>query len=92
MILVGPDKGNRLVKKYRDPKKLLAAIPHSDRLPRLPRTPFIGELSFLDIIAVLAKQPRPGFRIKHLDANRIFMRLFPCNESPRVQESGRCYG
>lgn len=58
LILVGPDKGNRLVKKYRDPKNLRNAIPHSDLLPKLPRTPFIGELTFGDIIAVLAKQRR----------------------------------
>jgi hypothetical protein len=58
LLLIGPDKGNRLVKRYRDSKKLLKAIPHSDRLPHLPQTPFIGELSFPDIIGVLAKQGR----------------------------------
>ncbi len=58
LILVGPDKGNRLVKRYRDDKKLLKAIPHSNLLPELPRTPFIGELTFVDIITVLSKQRR----------------------------------
>jgi hypothetical protein len=55
---VGPDTGNLLVKKYRDPEKMLAAIPHNERLPTLPRTPFIGEVSFLDIIGILEKNRR----------------------------------
>jgi hypothetical protein len=58
LILVGPGKGHPLVQRYRDPKRVLASIPHSDKLPHLPQTPFVGELGFLDIVAVLRRQRR----------------------------------
>jgi hypothetical protein len=55
-ILCCPTKGHRLVERYCDPVRLKAAIPHSDRLTGLPRSPFIGELSYKDIVTVLRRQ------------------------------------
>lgn len=57
-VVVAPARGNPLVARYRDPGRLLAAIPHADRLRGLPRLPFIGELSLHDIAAVLKRQRR----------------------------------
>jgi hypothetical protein len=58
LILCSPAKGHCLVKKYRDPKSLLRAIPHSDRLQGLPAAPFVGELSYNDIVEVFRHQRR----------------------------------
>ena len=57
-ILVSPTKGNELVRFYRNPKNLMAAIPHGNKLIGLPRSPFVGELSYGDLIRVLRRQQR----------------------------------
>lgn len=56
VMVVGPDKGHPLVAKYRDASQVRAAIPHSSRLAGLPRAPFVGELSFMDIATALQRQ------------------------------------
>jgi hypothetical protein len=56
IILLAPTKGHELVKFYRDPKNVRAAIPHSDKLLGLPRGPFIGELTYSDLVRVLQRQ------------------------------------
>ena len=56
VILWSPAKGHDLVRKYRDPEKLRASIPHSDSLLGLPALPFVGELSYGDVIDVLRRQ------------------------------------
>jgi hypothetical protein len=58
LLVISPDKGNSLVARYRDPKKLRKAIPHSDLILNLPKLPFIGELSYLDIVTMLRSQRR----------------------------------
>jgi hypothetical protein len=58
VVLLSPVKGHPLVRRYRDESLLRAAIPHSDRLITLPRSPFIGELDYADIIAVLRRQAK----------------------------------
>lgn len=58
LLLVNPDKGHPLVQRYRDPDTLVQEIPHGDRLPCLPRSPFIGDLSYSDISRVLRRQSR----------------------------------
>ena len=55
-VLWGPKKGHELVQKYRDPEQLRAAIPHSDRLVGFPTLPFVGELSYQDVIDLLRRQ------------------------------------
>jgi hypothetical protein len=59
-ILLSPAKGNELVRYYRNPANVMAAIPHSDKLLGLPRIPFVGELTYRDVIRVLKRQ-RPRF-------------------------------
>lgn len=56
VVLWAPKKGHDLVRKYRDPARLLTSIPHSDRLIGLPALPFVGELSYQDVIDVLRHQ------------------------------------
>ena len=58
LVLCSPVKGHRLVERYRDPERLRRAIPHSDRLRGLPEFPFIGELSYSDIMQMLRRQRR----------------------------------
>jgi hypothetical protein len=58
VLVLAPIKGHPLVQQYRDPLKLRAAIPHSDRLIYLPRSPFVGELCYGDIINLLGRQSR----------------------------------
>ncbi|WP_337175110.1 hypothetical protein [Paludisphaera sp.] len=49
-ILLAPKGGHPLIGRYRDPDHLRRSIPHADRLADLPRSPFVGELSFGDIM------------------------------------------
>lgn len=58
LILIAPTRGNPLVQQYRNADRLRAAIPHGDRLTRLPKAPFIGEFGYGDILAVLELQRR----------------------------------
>ena len=58
LMLVTPADGNPLVREYRDPDRLRAAIPQGDRLSKLPTGPFIGELSYQGIVQVLRDQRR----------------------------------
>ncbi len=44
VLFVSPGQGHPLVKKYRDPENLVKAIPCSEKLVGLPRSPFVGEL------------------------------------------------
>ena len=58
LILLAPQSGNSLVQKYRDPDCLRQAIPHGDRLKQLPRSPFVGELSYRSVTEILAANRR----------------------------------
>lgn len=58
VLVLAPTKGHPLVERYRDPEGLRAAIPHAEQLVGLPRTPFVGEFSFADVIDVLQRQSR----------------------------------
>ena len=58
LLFVSPVAGNPLVARYREPDKLRRAIPHNDLIPALPKLPFIGELSYLDIIHLLRARRR----------------------------------
>jgi hypothetical protein len=55
-LLLAPTKGHELVQFYRESKNLLAAIPHSEKLLGLPRNPFVGELTYGDIVRILKRQ------------------------------------
>jgi hypothetical protein len=58
LLLVSPSPQIDLVNKYRDPTQLRGSIPHGQLLRRLPRMPFIGQLSYTDIIAILTTRLR----------------------------------
>lgn len=57
-VLLQPRGGHPLVERYRDAGRLVASIPRSDRLAGLPRPPFVGHLSYSDVVAVLADNAR----------------------------------
>ena len=56
VLVIAPTKGHPLVDRYQDPARLREAIPHADRLIGLPRTPFVGEASYADVIELLHRQ------------------------------------
>ena len=58
LILLTPTSGNPLVQEYRNRDRLRSAIPHAERLKALPRSPFIGELSYRSVIDILSEQQR----------------------------------
>jgi hypothetical protein len=58
LLVVSPEGNQPLVTHYRNPVHLRAAIPHSDLIPRLPKLPFIGELTYSDVVRILKKQRR----------------------------------
>jgi hypothetical protein len=64
VLVLAPTKGHPLVSRYRDPELLRRAIPQADRLVGLPRMPFVGELSYADIIGSLLGRRRWLTRIE----------------------------
>ncbi len=58
VLLLTPDGRHPLVDRYRDPAKLLVAIPNSDQLTTLPKEPFIGQITYRQIESVLKRQRR----------------------------------
>jgi hypothetical protein len=58
LILLTPTLGNALIPEYRDPEKLRAAIPHSEKLSQLPTAPFVGELSYRCVVDLLNSRKR----------------------------------
>ena len=56
LIVLTPRKGHGLVNDYRDVNRVTVAIPHSHRLHGLPPRPFVGELDYRDVTAVLRRQ------------------------------------
>ena len=57
-LIVSPEKNHPLISKYRDPNKLREAIPHSGLIPRLPKLPFIGGLSYTEVVRLLRQHHR----------------------------------
>ena len=58
LVLLSPFGGHPLAARYRDPERLREAIPHGDRLVGLPRSPFVGELTYEELLRVLERQLR----------------------------------
>ncbi len=56
LLLVSPTPQQELVEQYRDPRILRESIPHGDLLTRLPRLPFIGQISYEDILLLLSNR------------------------------------
>lgn len=57
-ILLTPEASHALVARYRQDDELRSAIPASNRLIGLPRKPFVGELGYQGLIAVLLSNQR----------------------------------
>lgn len=71
VLVVSPSKGHPLVQRYRDPEGLRKAIPHSDKMNGLPRSPFVGELSYAGIVGLLRRQSRWFNRAERLIAQDL---------------------
>lgn len=57
VILLAPETGQPLVRRYRNIDRLKAAIPHSDRIT-WPHAPFVGEIGYRDIRNILLARRR----------------------------------
>src|SRR5262249_16668859 len=66
VLVLAPNKGHPLVKRYRNPDGLRAAIPRSNKLVGLPRSPFVGEITYADITSLLRRQSRWMTRAERL--------------------------
>jgi len=71
LLLVSPSRGNPLVAQYRDPIRLRTTIPHSNLIPVLPKLPFIGELSYLDIVQLLRCRHRSMGRAERILVDQL---------------------
>jgi hypothetical protein len=58
LIVIGPELRHPLVRHYREPANVRDAIPHHDKLRGLPIGPFIGDLSYGQIVQVLRRNRR----------------------------------
>ena len=58
VLVMAPCNGHPLVERYRDEGSLRKAIPHADRLVVLPRGPFVGQIDYRDLRAILAGHSR----------------------------------
>jgi hypothetical protein len=58
VLVLSPAKDNPLVDRYRDSERLRSAIPKSERLIGLPRSPFVGQVDYDDIKTTLERQSR----------------------------------
>lgn len=57
-LVMTPAGESELVEQYRNPERLLDAIPHSKRLVGLPQLPFVGIASYEAIIEILQRNER----------------------------------
>jgi hypothetical protein len=56
VLLVSPQPQIDLVERYRDPRELRKSIPYGELLTELPKGPFVGQLSYQQILDVLHGQ------------------------------------
>jgi hypothetical protein len=95
VIVLAPTKDHALVERYRDPQQLQAAIPYFDKLIRLPKNPFLGELTFGDINEILRDKSRfmsPSERrvVNYLTAYLDFkLTKLPTKSTPPTISSGK---
>lgn len=71
VLLWSPRKGEPLVAKYRQPSSVAQAIPQAERLLTLPKTPFVGEVSYRDLIQILQGNQRWMLRPERLIAEDL---------------------
>ncbi len=58
LLLVSPRSHNDLVRQYRDSTRLRRCIPHGQLLKNLPRGPFIGHISYSQLMKIVAARVR----------------------------------
>jgi len=91
LILLAPSKGNELVRYYSNTENVRAAIPHSDKLLGFPRNPFVGELTYGDVIRVLKRQRARFTRPEKQVVNHLVEYLeFKLAKTGFIHEIPRC--
>lgn len=70
-LVITPDGKQPLVAKYRNASALRSAIPHSHLIPKLPRLPFLGELSYHDVVQLFQRQRRRLCRSERVVADQM---------------------
>lgn len=58
VIVLAPNRGQPLVRDYRDVRRLQQAIPNSHLIDPWPSSPFVGEVGYADIRGVLQARYR----------------------------------
>ncbi len=91
VLLLSPASDSYLVRRYRNQVRLLKSIPHSDRLKKLPRFPFVGEVDYAQINQILLRRTRFFSRaerelIRHLTTYLDFKRETMRPKSTYLQE------
>lgn len=71
LIVMSPHGNHELVTAYRDPESLLRSIPSSHLITKLPKPPFIGQLSYAAMIRVLQQERRWMTRSERVLANDL---------------------
>lgn len=85
LLLVAPEGDHPLIKSYQQPERLRQFIPHGDRLHELPRTPFIGELSYRGVISLLQERRSRFTRSEQRRIDQLIDYLwFKLTELPRT--------
>lgn len=71
VIVLSPTPGHMLVQRYRNERTLRRSIPHSDALIGLPRQPFVGEIGYASIRAILRSRSRFMTRAERVAAEAL---------------------
>ena len=58
LLIIAPFGNESLVNKYRDPEQFRIATPCSNLIPKLPKLPFLGQLSYRDLINICRRNKR----------------------------------
>lgn len=87
LILIARKRGERLVDRYRDPERLLDGLPCGDRIPQLPRLPFIGELGYLDLARAVTRNRNRFGRAERVLIDRLEEYL-AMKSQPRLVKKG----
>ncbi len=70
-VVMAPNTGNELVAKYQSNQVVRSSLPNSKELAALPAKPFVGELSFHQLIQILRKNSRHFTRSEVLLADQL---------------------
>jgi len=88
VVVLSPLANHPLVRRYRNERRLRTAIPRSDLLVGLPRPPFVGEISYAQLRAVLRRRYRFMTRGERVAADALD-RYLQFKKTPAMLDSIR---